>query len=207
MTRFSTVGGAIATLLFIFSTNLKSQTDCPDIDDPFNGTTVDVQPGFIQKFSFDRFMGINTLRDNPIEEANCVGFVREYHTWNTDEGNVLIPNQWTNEIGSQPYPNQLFRWNPVYQNTTPTQFDYFYQTLNGQGLEVGAAMMNTPYVYSGIQSHPDWPDDNGIQRRPYQDIPPLFHKWEDNLDRFIVENCNNDPADTYDPFFDFIYDC
>ena len=42
-------------------------------------------------FTFDEFMGVNTLRDMP-NDANppvlsCVGFVREFHDWNADEGN------------------------------------------------------------------------------------------------------------------------
>ena len=45
-----------------------------------------------QSLGFDQFMGVNVLREDPIEKASCVSFAREFHFWNLDQGKrVQLP--------------------------------------------------------------------------------------------------------------------
>ena len=101
-------------------------------------------------------MGLNTLRDRPLDPLSCVGFVREYHDWSVDEGSNLYENCWTNESGSDPYPNNLYRWTEPWQGATPTSFDFLYQNYNGMDRQVVSAMMNNTYANLGLPTHPQF---------------------------------------------------
>lgn len=187
----------------------------------------------------NQFLGVNLLRQDPIEKAECVGFAREFHDWVIDQGKTiengkasatfyyvpdtsdgtmstgiydlldsqgtsigtyntatdefefngisLLPlffgyyfdedeNSWKinvgyyiegaeacfNQIddngnslidcnepqwcvceGSPAYPNQEFKWNPIYQTQAEVNFDYFYDELNNRGLEICPAMQGS----------------------------------------------------------------
>lgn len=113
-------------------------------------------------FTFDQLMGVNTLRDDPVEPMNCVGFVREYHDWIIDEGDAINPNN-IGQFGSDPFPDQLFKWNPPYQGKTETQFDYFYQEMQDKGLTICADMTRTLHVYEASGSN-----DALLERQPLE---------------------------------------
>jgi|GEM_PF-984224 len=77
------------------------------------------------QITVDRFMGVNTLREDPIEKMKAVGFIREYHSWYLNEGNPsLVQTDF-----SPSYPNAVYRWDKVYQDLTFTRFGEFYNEI------------------------------------------------------------------------------
>jgi hypothetical protein len=90
--------------------------------------TVDI---FAQQFPMEDFVGVNLRRQDPTQDLGFAGFIREYHDWVIDEGNVSadpIPT-----AASPAYPNNEFRWNPGYQGQSSTNFDTYYPALH-QGM-------------------------------------------------------------------------
>ncbi len=77
------------------------------------------------QITVDRFMGVNTLREDPVEKMKAVGFIREYHSWYLNEGN---PSQIQTDF-SPSYPNAVYRWDKVYQDLTFTRFGAFYDEI------------------------------------------------------------------------------
>jgi Secretion system C-terminal sorting domain len=78
-------------------------------------------------------MGVNLLREDPTQYVNCVGFVREYHEWQIDEGDVYS----SSGILTNAYPNNKFKWSEGYN--TSTKFPEFYKSIR---LNLGQT--NTP---------------------------------------------------------------
>jgi hypothetical protein len=68
-------------------------------------------------------MGVNLLREDPLQYINCVGFAREYHEWQIDEGDVYSPSG----ISTKAYSYNTFKWSRGYN--TYTKFPDFYQTI------------------------------------------------------------------------------
>jgi hypothetical protein len=72
--------------------------------------------------SMNQFMGVNLLREDPLKYVNCVGFAREYHEWQIDEGDVYVTNG-----ASLAYPFNKFKWDKPY--STYTKFPAFYKNI------------------------------------------------------------------------------
>ena len=66
----------------------------------------------------DQFIGVNVLRQDPIERLSAVGFAREYHEWILSEGFPALNNPPVYENASPPYPDNLYRFNTSYQGQT-----------------------------------------------------------------------------------------
>ncbi len=87
-----------------------------------------------QKFPMEEFIGVNTLREDPIEYLDCAGFVREYHDWVIDEGDIY--QNLDDNTCSPDYPNNQYRWNPGYQGQSSERFDDFYSSILNEYLDV-----------------------------------------------------------------------
>ena len=122
-------------------------------------------------FTVDRLTGININRDAPLDKLDCAGFVREYHSWILDQGDGMTPHNLLNGPPSPEYPNQEFRWNPPYQAQFPIQFDDFYQTISGQGIEICADMIETTSLMGNtgdLNQNGNWDLLGRLERKPLQ---------------------------------------
>ncbi|MEM1119212.1 MAG: fibronectin type III domain-containing protein [Bacteroidota bacterium] len=90
------------------------------------------------QITVDRFMGVNTLREDPVERMKAVGFIREYHNWFLNEGNPTPSG-----TGFSPsYPDAVYRWNKVYQDLTFTRFGPFYEEIrNVHDIQIAPAFL------------------------------------------------------------------
>lgn len=90
------------------------------------------------QITVDRFMGVNTLREDPVEKMKAVGFIREYHSWYLNEGNPsLVQTDF-----SPSYPNAVYRWDKVYQDLTFTRFGQFYDEIrNGHDIQIAPSFL------------------------------------------------------------------
>ena len=76
--------------------------------------------------TIDQFMGVNAFVDDPISRMQAVGFIREYHNWSWDEGDI-----WSGG-GNKAYPgyphNQI-KWAPSEAGGGSWNFDTFYSSV------------------------------------------------------------------------------
>src|SRR5690606_23258937 len=91
---------------------LYTQAGIPEIvvyGDPMGvdkTSTAEKRPGKARSsISMEHFIGLNAFIDDPLEKIQAVGFVREYHVWEWDEGDKKT---------YQGYPNNKNAFNPSY---------------------------------------------------------------------------------------------
>lgn len=81
--------------------------------------------------TIDQFMGTQAFIDDPIDKMKCVGFIREYHNWNWDEG-----NHWKGGGNNQypGYPKNEMKWAP--SEAGGWNFDKYYTKVRKAGLSI-----------------------------------------------------------------------
>lgn len=89
----------------------------------------------------DSFIGINGFVDDPIERIVACGHLREYHSWQWDEGNQ--------DSAYPGYPNHRLAWSPSWVSGPGWgwDFDAFYRQLKDAGVEVAPCLQGcAPYL-------------------------------------------------------------
>jgi hypothetical protein len=99
------------------------------------------QPAPHLQATMDSFIGINGFVDDPIERIAACGHLREYHSWQWDEGN---------QDSSYPgYPNHQLAWSPSWVSGPGWgwDFDAFYRQLKDAGVEAAPCLQGcAPYL-------------------------------------------------------------
>ncbi|MFK7932106.1 MAG: hypothetical protein AB8G22_01270, partial [Saprospiraceae bacterium] len=120
------------------------------------------------QITMDRFIGVNMLRETPIERMQAFGFVREYHEWSLDEGYPALNG--LDEDASPTYPNNLYKWNPSYQSQTPTRFDEFYNEITNEGiLLVPDLIQSIPNIADPTVQPQTFGVEKILERAPFSD--------------------------------------
>ncbi len=104
--------------------------------------------------TIDQFMGVNLFWADPIEKAQCVGFVREFHDWTTDQNDSEFFGPVDGVVTQSVYPNECYTWSPTHSGVI--DFDYFYNTLIEMGLVISPSMNNSIWPYAGYRDEA-WP--------------------------------------------------
>lgn len=89
----------------------------------------------------ESFIGINGFVDDPIERIAACGHLREYHSWQWDEGNQ--------DSAYPGYPNHQLAWSPSWVSGPGWgwDFDAFYRQLKDAGVEVAPCLQGcAPYL-------------------------------------------------------------
>jgi len=91
-----------------------------------------------QKPTLGALMGINGFVDDDRDLLQVVGHLREYHSWQWDDGN--------GDPSTPAYPQNRFGWNPSWVRGTgwSWNFDDFYGTLHGKGMTIAPVFQGTP---------------------------------------------------------------
>ncbi|MCH5597915.1 hypothetical protein [Niabella ginsengisoli] len=125
----------LIALCFVLSfCNTKNDSDIqndPPNNNPINPPGPIVDPTNL--ITMDQFIGANAFIDDPIDKLKAVGFIREYHNWNWDEGD-----------GAPTYPgfpNNQIQFAPSYPGWS---FDEFYTNLSKEGVNV------SPCIQGGV---------------------------------------------------------
>ncbi|RED56597.1 fibronectin type III domain-containing protein [Cohnella lupini] len=92
------------------------------------------------KPTMDQLIGINAFIDDPFAKIQVAGFVREYHNWNWDEGDLW--NFGTIQTGYSNYPNNANKFNPSYAGGG-WNFDAYYSGLKALGITVSPAIQGS----------------------------------------------------------------
>ncbi|MFD0671977.1 discoidin domain-containing protein, partial [Cohnella sp. GCM10027633] len=85
----------------------------------------------------DELIGINAFIDDPMERMAVAGFIREYHNWNWDEGDLWNWGQL--QTGYSGYPNNTNKFNPSYAGGG-WNFDAYYDMLHDAGITVAPSI-------------------------------------------------------------------
>jgi chitodextrinase len=89
--------------------------------------------GTTSTITVDKFMGTNAFVDDPINRMQALGFIREYHNWNWDEGDI-----WSGggNHAYPGYPNNQIKWAPSEAGGGGWNFDSFYTSVLAGGLTI-----------------------------------------------------------------------
>lgn len=107
-------------------------------------------------------MGVNTLREDPIDRMKAVGFIREYHNWYLNEGNPTSnPAEY-----SAAYPNAQYKWNKVYQDLTFTRFADFYSTIRDtHDIQISPSFLGNLFQIVDPTRYTKMADDGQVQEQ------------------------------------------
>ena len=86
----------------------------------------------------------------------AIGAIRDYYPWIFSEG---IPTYTQGGAASPGYPNNLYKFNPAYQNQSINHLDVHYNAVANDNLVLNATMLqSTPHIVA-----PDLlPGDNNL---------------------------------------------
>ncbi|MCJ8163627.1 hypothetical protein MKJ04_02160 [Pontibacter sp. E15-1] len=111
--------------------------------------TTDVQTTPTQsRITVDQFIGINAFVDDPLDKLQVAGFVREYHNWNWDEGNIWSGGGNTNYPR---YPNNQMKWSP---SEPGFDFDAFYTRLGKANIGISPVIQGSVAWLHGGRDFP-----------------------------------------------------
>ncbi|MFD0674544.1 S-layer homology domain-containing protein [Cohnella sp. GCM10027633] len=149
---------------------IPAQADIPEIVvyGALKGVpATDPQPVAHPMPKMDEFIGMNAFIDDPRDVLEAVGFIREYHSWNWDEGDIYPFGVVTSDPSRYPgYPNNANRWYNSWAGGGSWNFDDYYGDLKSRGLTVSpvagggsvgwltAAQSNKPIAEDGDPSLP-----------------------------------------------------
>ncbi|MFW6254794.1 MAG: hypothetical protein ACOC41_07695, partial [Chitinivibrionales bacterium] len=114
------------------------------------------------------FIGTNSFVDVPMEFTKAVGFVREYHNWQWDEGNSDTLRRY------EGYPNNAYGWNPswVRGDNWAWNFDDYYSSLKDNDIGVCPTLQKSlplmvDYNGDSLESKPVIGDDDPTDPASY----------------------------------------
>ena len=88
--------------------------------------------------TFDQFVGSNAFVDDSIDNMKVGTFIREYHNWNWDEGDIWEHGGNRNYKG---YPNNTMKFAPSEAGGGEWNFDEFYLQCKEAGIAVYPVLM------------------------------------------------------------------
>jgi len=99
------------------------------------------QPARHTRPLMESFIGTNGFVDDPIDRLQALGFLREYHNWQWDEGNT--------DTSYAGYPDHTIAWSPSWVSGAGWgwDFDAFYRQLKAAGIDVSPCLQGcAPYL-------------------------------------------------------------
>lgn len=112
-----------------------------------------------------QFIGINAFIDDPLDKMQVAGFVREYHNWNWDEGDVWPFG--TISTSYPGYPNNANKFNPSYAGGG-WNFDAYYAGLKNAGITaVPAIQGSVSWLTTGGNHKPLTGSENALLPASY----------------------------------------
>lgn len=108
-------------ITFLYSCNKKRENFIAGDSSPIASERASV--------TMDGFIGANAFVDDPIDRMKALGFIREYHLWQWDEGN--------GDPSYRGYPHNQMQWSP---NLVGWDFDEFYRTVNDNRIDIAPCL-------------------------------------------------------------------
>jgi chitodextrinase len=107
--------------------------------------------GTASSITIDQFIGINAFNDDPVNKMQVAGFVREYHNWAWDEGDIWSGGgNWAYPV----YPNNQMKFAPSEAGGGGWNFDTFYTNVLAGNLTISPAIQGAPAWLQGGTGFP-----------------------------------------------------
>jgi chitodextrinase len=104
--------------------------------------------------TIDQFIGINAFVDDPINKMQVAGFVREYHSWSWDEGDIWSGGgNWAYPV----YPNNQMKFAPSEAGGGGWNFDSYYTSVLAGGITISPVIQGAP---AWLQGGTNFPSDD-----------------------------------------------
>ncbi|MBL0740468.1 fibronectin type III domain-containing protein [Chryseolinea lacunae] len=104
--------------------------------------------------TIDQFIGTNAFVDDPLDKMQVAGFVREYHNWNWDEGDIWSGGgNWA----YPGYPNNQIKWAPSEAGGGGWNFDTFYTNVLAGGITISPCIQGS---VAWLQGGTNFPGDD-----------------------------------------------
>lgn len=127
--------------------------------------------------AMDQFIGTNAFIDDPLDKMQALGFIREYHSWNWDEGDIGAGGG--NVIEYPGFPGNLNAWNPSYAGGG-WDFDAYYKKLVDAGITVAPVVQGTPKWMNETR---DFPFNNKPVKEGLSTTDP--HSYKEHADHMF----------------------
>jgi len=133
------------------------------------------------KTSMDQFIGTNAFIDDPLDKMKVAGYIREYHPWNWDEGDI-----WSGGVQTYPkYPNNKNAFNPsTAAGGNYWFFDDYYKKLKDAGIMVCPAIMGSVAWLNDANNFPsnNIPVKAGLNRN----LPASYQEHADHMFQYAA---------------------
>ncbi|MBM7565366.1 fibronectin type III domain-containing protein [Paenibacillus sacheonensis] len=125
--------------------------------------------------TMDQLIGINAFIDDPLDKMKVAGFVREYHNWQWDEGDLWPFG--TIATGYPGYPNNQNKFAPSWGGGGGWNFDTYYSGLKAAGITASPVLTCSASWLTLGQC--DKPIKNGSGRDPL--LPTSYIEHADHM--------------------------
>lgn len=128
--------------------------------------------------TMDAFIGLNGFIDDPVEKLAAGGHVREYHSWQWDEGN--------DDPTYKGYPENALAWSPSWVSGPGWgwDFDDYYTKLKEAGVEAAPVFQGSArYLVGHEDGRGDW---KPIGANEHAESPPSYTEHAAYLYQFAA---------------------
>jgi hypothetical protein len=158
---------------------LDEQNNASDISNVVSATTSELVVS--ARTPMDQFIGVNAFIDDPLDKMKVAGYIREYHNWNWDEGDIWSGGGNLNYPG---YPNNENAFNPSWAGGGSWNFDKYYKDLQDAGIFVCPAIQGSVRWLSDAKDFPSAqiPVRAGLDRND----PASYREHADHMFQFAA---------------------
>ncbi len=129
-----------------------------------------------QRPTMEAFIGLNGFIDDPVEKLAAGGQVREYHSWQWDEGN--------SDPTYKGYPENAMAWSPSWVSGAGWgwDFDAYYAKLKEAGIEAAPVFQGSArYIVGHVDGRSDWkpisPDEDAENPASYSEHATYLYQF------------------------------
>jgi hypothetical protein len=172
------IGLSPSTQYYFAIRAIDEQNNISSISNVVTGTTSELVVN--AKTPMDQFIGVNAFIDDPLDKMKVAGYIREYHNWNWDEGDIWDGGGNLNYPG---YPNNQNAFNPSWAGGG-WNFDKYYKDLTDAGLFVCPAIQGSVKWLNDAKNFParNIPVRSGLDRNN----PASYREHADHMYQFAA---------------------
>jgi hypothetical protein len=182
------IGLSPETTYYIGIKTTDEQYNTSDLSNIAVGTTA--EQVISARTPMDQFIGTNAFIDDPLDKMQALGFIREYHTWNWDEGDISSGGG--NVIEYPGFPDNLNAFNPSYAGGG-WDFDAYYKKLLDAGITVSPCIQGSPKWMNETR---DFPSNNKpVQEGLSTTDPHSYKEHADHMFQYVARYGSTEVAD------------
>ncbi|MFD0674538.1 fibronectin type III domain-containing protein [Cohnella sp. GCM10027633] len=135
-------------------------------------------------------VGINAFVDDPASVTQVAKFIREYHSWNWDEGDIWPFNP-INTTSYPGYPNNQNKFAPSWAGGGGWNFDNYYGGLKASGTTVSPAIKESvAWLTAGSENKPLSAGENALMPASYIEHADHMYQYAARYGSTVVADGN-----------------